>query len=138
MAMIGYLGKDANDGIQFIVSRELFRTPSNMKWSGSARYSTHARHVTHALTEFTGLDPDAFSFDMLLTAELGVDPMKELVKIWKYEREAEAVGLVIGGHAYGKYRWNIKKHETKIKYTNALGDLYAIEVSVDLLEYLKE
>lgn len=137
MALIGYLGKSPDDGITFIVSRELFRTPCNMKWGGSARYATHERHATHALTEFTGLDPDSFSFDMLLTAELGVDPMEELVKIWTYERDAEAVGLVIGGHGYGKHRWTIKKHETKIKYTDILGDLYAVEVSVELLEYMK-
>lgn len=138
MAMIGYMGKDADNGIPFIVSREVFRTPNNMTWGGSARYATHERHATHALTEFTGLDPDNFSFDMLLTAALGVDPMEELVKIWGYERDAEAVGLVIGGHGYGKYRWTVKKHETKIKYTDTAGDLYAVEVSVELLEYLKK
>jgi len=137
LAVIGYLGKDPDSGIQFEVSREVFRTPNNMKWSGSARYSTHERHATHALTEFTGLDPDSFSFDMLLTAELGVDPMEELVKIWTFEREGEAVGLVIGGHAYGKYRWTIRKHDVKMEYTDTAGDLYAVEVSVDLLEYLK-
>ena len=138
MAMIGYLGKDANDGISFVVSRELFRTPMNMTWSGSARYATHARHATHALTEFTGLDPDKFSFDMLLTAALGVNPMDELVKLWNYERDGEPVGLVIGGHGYGKYRWTIQKHSTKMKYTDTLGDLYAVEVSVELLEYLRK
>lgn len=137
MALIGYLGKSADDGIQFIVSREVFRTPKNMKWSGSARYATHERHNTHALTEFTGLDPDQFSFDILLTAEMGVDPLKDVVKIRNYERDGEALGLVIGGKAYGKYRWNIVKHETKIEHTDKAGDMYAVEVSVTLMEYLK-
>lgn len=137
MAVIGYLGKSADDGIQFTVSREVFRTPKDMKWSGSARYATHERHATHALTEFTGLDPDRFSFDILLTTEMGVDPLKEVVKIWNYERDAEALGLVIGGKAYGKYRWTIEKHEIKIEYTDKAGDMYAVEVSVNLLEYLK-
>ncbi len=136
--MIGYLGTDANNGIQFVVSREVFRTPDNMKWSGSARYAVHNRHATHALTEFTGLDPDKFNFDLLLTAELGVDPMAELEKLWTYERNGEAVGLVMGGHAYGKYRWTVQSHEVKVKYTDTAGDLYAVEVSVNLLEYLKE
>lgn len=135
--MIGYMGKDADNGIQFVVSREVFRTPKDMKWSGSARYATHERHATHALTEFTGLDPDKFQFSILLTKELGVDPMAEVVKIWGYERDREALGLVIGGKAYGKYRWNIVKHETKIEYTDEAGDLYAVEVSLDLVEYLK-
>ena len=137
MAMIGYIGKDADSGIQFVVSREVFRTPKDMTWSGSARYATHERHNTHALTELTGLDPDKFSFDILLTAELGVNPLDEVVKIWGFERDAEAVGLVIGGKGYGKYRWNVVKHETKIEYTDAEGNMYAVEVSLDLVEYLK-
>lgn len=137
MALIGYIGKDADSGIQFVVSREVFRTPKDMTWSGSARYATHERHNTQALTEFTGLDPDKFQFDILLTAELGVNPLDEVVKILGFERDAEAVGLVIGGKAYGKYRWNVVKHETKIEYTDAAGDMYAVEVSLDLVEYLK-
>jgi len=136
VAIVGYLGKDPDDGVLFTSSLEEFRTPKNIKWGGSARYSTHERHLTDTLTEFTGLDPDSFSFDMLLTAELGVDPMQELAKIWAYERNAEAVGLVMGGHAYGRYRWTVRKLETKVEYTNVLGDLYAVEVSVELLEYL--
>ncbi len=137
MAVVGYLGRDANSGIQFIVSREVFRTPKNMTWSGSARYATHERHETHALTEFTGLDPDNFTFDILLTAELGVDPLEDVVKIFNYERDSEALGLVIGGKAYGKYRWTIKDHKTKMEHMDAAGDMYAVEVSVELLEYLK-
>lgn len=137
MALNGYLGKDAESGIQFVVSREVFRTPKNLNWNGSARYAIHERHATHALTEFTGLDPDNFSFDILLTAELGVNPLEEVVKIWNYERDAEALGLVIGGKAYGKYRWTIKNHKTKIEYTDKAGDMYAVEVSVELMEYLK-
>ncbi len=138
LRMIGFLGNDPGSGMQFFVSRDVFRTPKNMTWGGSARYATHDRHVTHALTEFTGLDPDSFSFDMLLTTELGVDPMCDLAKLWTWERDGEALGLVIGGHAYGKYRWTIKKHSTKLEYTDAAGNLYAVEVSVELLAYLKE
>ena len=137
MPMIGYLGKDAESGLSFVVSREVFRTPKDMTWGGSARYATHERHNNHALTEFTGLDPDSFSFDLLLTAELGVKPMDELVKLWNFERNGEAVGLVIGGHAYGKYRWTVKKHTTKMEYTDGNGDPYAVEVSVELAEYLQ-
>ena len=137
MALIGYLGKSAGNGISFVVSREVFRTPKNLKWSGSARYATHQRHGTYALTEFTGIDPSRFSFDILLTAEMGVNPLKEVAKIGNYEQDGEALRLVIGGKAYGKYRWNIQSHEVKIEYTDEAGRMYAVEVSVELLEYRK-
>lgn len=137
MALIGYLGKSAGSGISFVVSREVFRTPKNLKWSGSARYAAHQRHGTYALTEFTGIDPSRFSFDILLTAEMGVNPSQEVAKIWSYEQTGEALGLVMGGKAYGKYRWCIQSHEVKIEHTDEAGRMYAVEVSVELLEYRK-
>ena len=56
MAVIGYLGTSAEEGLIFEVSDETLETIKNMVWSGSARYATHQRHLTHALTEFVGLD----------------------------------------------------------------------------------
>ena len=53
MGMVGCLGD-----IVFTVSDRTIETINNVTWSGSARYATHQRHGTHALTEFTGLDPD--------------------------------------------------------------------------------
>lgn len=138
MAVIGYLGTSAEEGVIFQVSSETLETIKNMVWSGSARYATHQRHLTHAVTEFVGLDPDKFTFDITLLAELGVEPMAELVKLWKYEREGTALQLVIGDHGYGKYRWTITSHDTKIQYTDVNGDIYCAEVSVSLQEYLNK
>ncbi len=137
MAIIGYLGKDTEDGFLFTVSDEFVRSPENIKWSGSVRYATHQRHNTNALTEYIGIDPDSFTFDITLTAMLGVVPMDELVKLWTYERNGEAVALTIGEHGYGKYRWNVVKHSTKVKHTDGRGELYAVVVSVTLQEYLR-
>lgn len=100
MGKIGRLGD-----ITFEASETMIRTLSNMKWSGSARYATHQRHGGNALTEFVGLGTDMFSFSITLSRELGVEPMDEIKKLWKYERAGEAVPLNIGGHAYGRYRW---------------------------------
>ena len=105
---IGTLGE-----VVFSVSDSVVETITSFTWSGSARYSTHQRHLTHALTEFTGLDPDGITFDIFVSAYLGVDPMTEVVKIWNYERSGTAVPLTIGTHAYGKYRWSIKSHKMK-------------------------
>lgn len=131
MAIVGCLGD-----VIFTVSRSVVRTLDNMTWSGSARYATHERHLTHALTEFTGLDPDKITFDILLSAELGVDPIAEVVKLWNIERSGRAVPLTVGTKGYGKYRWNITKHEMKMKTFYANGDVHTATVSVSLQEYL--
>ena len=131
MAVIGCLGD-----IIFEVSEATVRTLDNMVWSGSARYAVHERHLTHALTEFTGLDPDKITFDITLTSELGVDPVTEVVKIWNIERSGQAVPLTIGTKCYGKYRWNITKHEMKMTAHYGNGDIRTATISVSLQEYL--
>lgn len=132
MAIIGCLGE-----IIFTVSSDIVETLDNMQWSGKARYSTHQRHLQNALTEFTGIDPDTVSFDITLSRQFGVDPQAELVKIWTYEREGTPVPLTVGEKAYGKYRWNITDHKTKIKYFDINGNAMVATVSLNLQEYLK-
>ncbi len=138
MAVIGYLGTSAEEGIMFETSSEKTETPENVAWSGSSRYAVHQRHNTHALTEFTGLEPDKISFDMTLAADLGADPMEELKKLWKYSRDGTALQLLIGEHAYGKYRWVIKGLKIKAQYFDVHGNQYCTRVSVNLLEYLNQ
>ncbi|MFR1110746.1 MAG: phage tail protein, partial [Anaerotruncus colihominis] len=79
MATIGCLGD-----VAFTVSDSVIRTLSNFQWSGSARYATHQRHLGRGLLEFTGTDPDKISFDITLSAQLGVTPAKEIARIAKY------------------------------------------------------
>lgn len=132
MAIIGCLGD-----IIFEVSEDTVRTLNNMVWSGSARYAVHERHLTNALTEFVGLDPDKITFNIILTTELNVDPVAEVVKIWNIERSGRAVPLTLGTKAYGKYRWTITKHEMKATAHYGNGDIRAATVSVSLQEYLR-
>lgn len=129
--VIGCLGS-----IPFTVSADTVRTIENMVWSGSARYAVHQRHMTNALTEFTGLDPDKISFDITLSTELGVDPNAEVVKIWNYERNGTAVPLTLGTKGYGKYRWNILNHKMKLQHFDRSGNVTHAVVSVSLQEYL--
>ena len=131
MAIIGCLGD-----IIFEVSEDTVRTLDNMVWSGSARYAVHERHLTNALTEFVGLDPDKITFDITLSSDLGVDPITEVVKIWNIERSGLAVPLTVGTKGYGKYRWSIVKHVMKMKTFYANGDVHTATVSVSLQEYL--
>ena len=129
---VGYLGE-----IIFAVSDETVETINNFVWSGSARYSTHRRHLTNALTEFVGLDPDKITFDIFVSVYLGVDPMTEVVKIWNYERGGTAAPLTIGTHAYGKYRWSILDHKMKMQTYNKAGDVTSATISLSLQEYLR-
>lgn len=133
MAIIGCLGD-----VAFTVSSEVVKTLNNFTWSGSAQYATHERHCGNALTEFCGLDPDKISFDVGLSVFLGVNPMDDLNKLWKYEREGTALPLTIGNKAYGKYRWNLINHTATFEQYDGKGNMLSCSVSISLQEYLKE
>lgn len=132
MGMVGCLGD-----IVFEVSSKTVETLDNVEWSGSAQYSTHQRHLYNALTEFVGLDPDKMTFDIILSAYLGVNPITEVVKLWNYERTGKAVPLVIGNKGYGKYRWSVVSHTMKMQTFDPDGDVATATVSVSLQEYLR-
>lgn len=130
---IGCLGD-----IAFEVSDRAVKTISNATWSGSASIHTHQRHLTNALQEFVGIDPDGFTLTIVLSKYLGVEPMTDIVKIFEYERSGTAVPLVIGTKAYGKYRWLIKSHKVKMEHYDRQGNLTSCKVDVTLTEYTKE
>lgn len=129
---IGCLGD-----IVFQVSSDTVETLNNMVWTGSARYAEHQRHLTNALTEYTGNDPETISFDIELDEQLGVRPMGEITKLVMYERYGQVVPLIIGSKPYGKYRWTIKRHKIAAQIFDGRGNLSKATVTVELLEYLK-
>lgn len=132
MASIGCLGD-----IPFKVSSNTVQTITNGKLSGSAKYATHQRHAGDALTEFVGNNPDKFSFDMVLSAFLGVNPMQMVDKLNSYMREGRTLPLVIGDKTIGKYRWTITGINTKLQNTDGSGNIIGVTASVTLQEYLR-
>ena len=124
--------------VAFTVSRDLVRTLDKFQWSGSARYGVHQRHAGNALTEFTGLDPDQISLDLTFSAELGTNPMEEIWRLFRYERNGTTLPLTLGEHAYGRFRWTILSHTTKAQHFDKEGNLYHAVVSVKLQEYLRD
>ena len=132
MAVIGCLGD-----IPFIASDSLIRTLEKVKWSGTARYANHQRHGNNALTEFVGMDADKFSFMMSFGVDLGTDPMEESKKLWKYMRNGDALPLTLGEHAYGRYRWSILSLSFSTLAFDRDGNLFTVQVDVNMQEYLR-
>lgn len=133
MAYIGCLGD-----IAFEVSPETVRTIDSFVWSGAVRWATHERHLYHSLTEYTGIDPDRVSFSVYLSAYLGVSPLNEVVKIFKYEREGTPLPLTIGDKIYGKYRWVITDHKYSPQSYDGEGNVTTAKLTLNLLEYLRD
>ena len=129
---IGCLGD-----VVFEVSDDEIKTIRDVSWSGSASISTHQAHLSKAVTEFVGADPDNIEFKMRVSQYLGSDPLKEIETISKYEKEGVTVPLTIGKKSYGEYRWLIKKHKITFEHYDKAGNLVSADITISLTEYTK-
>ena len=131
--IVGCLGD-----VEFSVSSELVETFENLKWKGSARITSHERHLGGSLAEFTGSDAETVSFDFLLTEFLGMEDVQgALDKLRLYMENGRVLPLVIGPKSYGRYRWLIQSLDTSKNIFDGRGKLLSCMVSVSLIEYLK-
>jgi phage protein U len=130
MAVIGALGD-----IIFSVSNRTVYTFDKMKWASSAPYAKHDRIGLESLLEFTGTDADTISFTMYFSAFLGVNPIAEISKFLKAERDGQVMMLVIGPKAYGRHRWVITKSSRSLESVDNAGLLIAAGVDVTLGAY---
>jgi len=129
---IGCLGD-----IIFKVDSKTVQTFMDMTWSGSAKIAEHSIHGKKALTEFTGSDADKLSFNMMLTEELGVNVEKEIDKVHAHAERGTALALVVGRKTYGKYRWLINAHSTRVLNHDVSGKITVAIVTVNIIEYLR-
>ena len=130
MATIGTLGD-----IVFSVSRNQVKTLDDIKWSSSAQYATHNRHLKDVLLEFTGTDADKITFSLYFSVFLGIDPMEEITKLFEAERSGTVMRLVIGPKAYGKNKWVIASKSIDLERFDNKGNLLVAKVSVSLTAY---
>ena len=128
---IGCLGN-----ITFSVNDKMVRTFQNMQWSGAARIAEHARHGASPLTEMTGLHSEKITFNMTLTAELGINVDAEIEKVRTHMNAGTQLPLVVGRKAYGRYRWQISNFNTIMQKHDAAGNVSAATITINLIEYL--
>ena len=76
--------------VTFEVTDKTFRTISNLSRSIKANYSTHKLVAKKGILEFTGVDPETISFEILFSAWMGENPetwRKKLNKMLIYSME---------------------------------------------------
>ena len=126
---IGSLGN-----VPFKVTKKTVQTFTNMSWSTKANYSTHKLHMKTGMLELTGFDPDEISFDMFLSAFMGVKPMKVLKKLQQMLVKGKVCTLVLGTDVIGK-KWVITEISRSFKHVYKDGALVSCEVTITLKQY---
>jgi len=130
---IGYLGigKAAKD-VAFVVSSKTIETFNNLKVTKQARYSTHKIHGHRDVPEMTGISGDTITFELLLSAYLGVNPKRELEKLENFMTAGTICNLVMGDQLFGS--WVIKSIPYNVEYIYKEGDITQAKVTISLLE----
>lgn len=130
---IGYLGTgNTSKDVVFQVSDKTVKTFSNMKITKQANLTSHKIHGGKAVTELNGFDAGSATFDMVMSAFLGINPRTELKKLTDLFEKGTVCLLVLGDDIYGK--WLIKTVSQSIQYVYKDGTPTQIKTSVTLTE----
>lgn len=128
--MIGSLGS-----IPFYTSIDESVLINNLDWASVARYAEHTRHTQTDMLEFVGNNPDKITFEITLSAFLGVNPTKMLDRLNALIRNHEAVKFVLGtmpipGH------WIVTDLGRQMEHLHQDGTLLSCVVKITLMEYV--
>ena len=130
---VGYLGiGNTSKDVVFEVSSNVIKTFNNMKINKSVAYTTHKIHGHKAVPEMTGLEADTITFEILLSAYLGVNPKRELDKLETFMKNGTIVYLVLGDKIVGT--WVIKSMPYNIEYVYKEGDITQAKATISLIE----
>ena len=130
---IGYIGVgNTSKDVAFVVSSSVIETFDNMKVNKAVSYTTHKIHGKKAAPEMTGQDADTVTFEILLSAYLGVNPKKELEKLEAFMKNGTICNLVLGNKTVGT--WVIKSIPYSVDYVYKEGDITQAKVTISLIE----
>ena len=124
---IGSLGD-----VVFSVSADTVKTFKNLKFTESAAYSAHAVHGRDAVPEFTGYNSPQITFEMTLSAFLGMDPKREYDTLREMMRSQRGYALALGTDIYGDL-WLVTTLSRAFEYLYKDGTPISCKVNVTLL-----
>lgn len=88
--------------------------------------------------EFEGPGTDDISFKILLRAELGINPEKQMAKIREFARTGKNALFIRGNKPISANYWVIKRAVEVHKVIDNKGNILTMEVDLYLMEYPKE
>lgn len=131
MARVGSMG-----GIRFTVSSFKTLTIDEFSREGSPRLATHELVGNKAVTEFLAPGIDTISFKIILRAENGVNPYKELQKLRKMKEEGQVFPVFIGYRPLSQNKWMIKSMGEAVTFWTMHGTMQSVTVDISLQEYI--
>lgn len=127
---VGYMG-----GVVFISSSDYMITPSNFSESGAARWADHDVIHQKPVSEFIGPGLEEISFDIILSAQNGINPDDQIKTLRKMRDVGAVFPLIIGGKPVSQNYWRLESISDGNNYYTSTGKRIWTTVSVKLKEY---
>lgn len=127
---IGCLGE-----VYFTVSSEMVMTLTDIGMDKSISYGSHKVHGGKTLLEYTGSDPDDISFEIELSAFMGVNPSEMIEQLDDMAESGSAVSFVLGTKVYGSGLWVITDISKSFDHIYKDGELMSAKLKLKLKEY---
>ncbi|PID19378.1 MULTISPECIES: phage tail protein [unclassified Sporosarcina] len=133
LAIIGSFGE-----VIFEVSPKKLLSFHDMERSNKSRWSEHEIHGKKPKLEFEGAGLSDVSYRVLLRAENGVNPIKEIEKLNKMNDSGKAAHFILGSKPISRYKFIITEITEAMKNIDQSGNLLSAEVTVKLKEYVED
>lgn len=127
---IGYMGS-----VTFVVSSHYMLTPSKFQQGTEARWQDHDVIFHKPVSEFLGPELKSVSFEIILSAQHGITPEKEIKTLMAMCENGEVFPLIIGGKPVSSNYWRLESVSVGDTYYTATGKMTHAVVSVSLKEY---
>lgn len=132
MARIGSFGD-----VIFEVSQKKTLTFNDLEMKSSAKWDEHSIHRNKAKLEFDGPGLIDLSYSLLLRAELGINPMKEIAKLDRMKNKGEAHLFILGQKPIAPNKFVITDSSAGLKNIDQKGNVLSAEVTLSLKEYVE-
>lgn len=132
MAQIGNWGS----AISFSVNANKQLTFKSFTRETGSRWSTHEIVNSKSKSEFVGAELDAISYEVVLSAEYGVNPKKVIDKLRTAISKGEVNYLFIGGKKVGKNKFYLESMSESWDTVYSQGELVKATLSLNFKEYV--
>lgn len=130
MARIGSFGD-----IVFEISNKKLLTFKDYSRRGTSRWNQHQIIGDKPKQEFEGPELEEITLTILLKAELGVNPSKQLERIRKMRDSGKAAPLFLGSRSTSPNYWVITNLEENNQIIDKAGNILKAEATLTLTEY---
>jgi len=132
MAKIGSFGD-----VIFEVSQKKILTFNDLEMKSSPKWDEHSIHRNKAKLEFDGPGLIELNHTLLLRAEQGINPMKEIAKLERMRDKGEAHHFILGQKPIAPNKFVIIDTSTGLRNIDQRGNVFSAEVTVSLKEYVE-